>query len=193
VKRFALLVAVLGVVALGWGYWHTLTHATVNVALHDVALKTDRQAYGQIKNAEIVLLDADGAALAQGRASEPYGTVWFKHPQVGDCSRFESQATVADAAPQAWTDCFEAQSTWFAQWMHQTRYASLKFGPCRIEKIPVQIYSSAGDWWLWWVPLPHIGGKPYTYYGLTLTVDGAHCSAAGPGTNPVPQRRSAPK
>lgn len=183
----------LAILALGWGYWHTLTHATVNVALNDVALKNDRQAYGQIKDAEIVLLDADGDALARGRAREPYGVVWFAHPQVGDCSRFEREATVDDAARRAWSDCFEAQSQWLAQWMHNARYASLTFGRCSIEKVPVQTVRNAGDWYLWWVPLPHVGGKPYTYYGLTLMVDGANCRAAGPAANSTPRSRSAPR
>ena len=32
---------------------------------------------------------------------------------------------------------------------------------------------------MWWVPLRHIGGKPFTYFSLSISVDGANCSAAG--------------
>ena len=45
-------------VVLGWGYWHMVTHATLNLSLQDVSLKTDRQAYGGVVSADIVFMDA---------------------------------------------------------------------------------------------------------------------------------------
>ena len=44
-------------------------------------------------------------------------------------------------------------------------------------RLPVTSHKSNGDWWLWWVPLPHIGGKPLTYYSLSIYVDGTNCAA----------------
>ena len=29
---------------------------------------------------------------------------------------------------------------------------------------------------LWWVPLRHIGGKPYTFFSFTITFDGRSCA-----------------
>ena len=74
-KTLGLLFLLLAMVVLGWGYWHMITHATLNLSLHDVSLKTDRQAYGQIVNADIVFMDADGVVLAEGKIREPYGVL----------------------------------------------------------------------------------------------------------------------
>lgn len=51
----------------------------------------------------------------------------------------------------------------------------LKFGNCQLERIPVKIKESKGDWWLWWVPHPHIGGRPYTRFTMSIQVDGNEC------------------
>ena len=168
------------VVVLGWGYWHMVTHATLNVSLHDVSLKTNRQAYGAIVNADLVFMDATGVILSEGRIREPYGVLSFSHPEVGDCSRYEREASGNAAARQSWQRCFEVTSRWLATWVKHARYVSVTMKDCRIEKLSVLPEEYRDSWWVWWVPLPHIGGKPYTYFSLTLTIDGLHCRVASP-------------
>ena len=163
---------------LGWGYWHNRTHATLNLSLHDVSLKTDRLAYGQVLRADIIFMSADGVALAEGKIREPYGVLSIPHPEVGDCSRYERQASSNAEARHEWQRCFEAMSRWLATWVKKVRYATVTMDNCRIEKLPVLPDEYGDSWWIWWVPLPHIGGKPYTYFSLTLRVDGLHCRAA---------------
>ena len=92
-RTLGLLFLLFAMVVLGWGYWHMITHATLNLSLHDVSLKTDRQAYGQVVNADIVFMNADGAVLAAGKIREPYGVLSISHPEVGDCSRYEREAS----------------------------------------------------------------------------------------------------
>ena len=70
-KALGLFFVAFAMVVLGWGYWHMMTHATLNLSVHDVLLKTDRQAYGQVVSADIVFMNAAGAALAEGRIREP--------------------------------------------------------------------------------------------------------------------------
>jgi len=164
-------------VVLGWGYWHMITHATLNLSLDDVSLKTDRQAYGRVVNADIAFMDAMGVVLAKGKIREPYGLLSFSDH---DCSRYEQAASSNADARQSWQRCFEAQSRWLTTWVGRVRYASVTMNECRIEKLPALPKEYGDSWWIWWVPLPHIGGKPYTYFSLTLGVDGLHCRATSP-------------
>ncbi|MCU7835441.1 MAG: hypothetical protein KZQ83_09310 [gamma proteobacterium symbiont of Taylorina sp.] len=46
-----------------------------------------------------------------------------------------------------------------------------------IKKIPITIseYNSVSEWLLWWVPLPHIGGKPYSYFRASIDLEQYDC------------------
>jgi hypothetical protein len=165
-------------VVLGWGYWHMVTHATLNLSLYDVSLKTDRRAYGQVMKADIVFMNAAGAVLAAGAIREPYGVLSISHPEVGDCSRYEREASFSVEARREWQGCFEAMSRWLATWVGKIRYLTVTMNKCRIEKLPALPEKYGDSWWIWWIPSPHIGGKPYTSFSLTLKVDGLRCRAA---------------
>lgn len=178
-RKWFLAFAVVAVLALGWGYWHQLTHASLHVSLYDVALKTDRQAYGEVRNASIEFADASGAVLARGEVREPYGVFAPLHPEVGDCRRKESEATRSSESRLAWQQCFEVVSRWLPKWVRKTTQATVVTSQCRVANIPVTLHESGDSWWIWWVPLPHIGGKPYTYFDLTLKIDGARCRSVG--------------
>ena len=179
-KALGLLFALFAMIVLGWGYWHRITHATLNLWVHEVSLKTDRQTHGQVVSAGIVFISAAGAVLAEGKISEPYGVLSISHPEVGDCSRYEREASSNLEARQEWQRCFEAMSRWLATWAKKVRYATVTMNDCRIEKMPALLNEYRESSWIWWVPLPHIGGKPYTYFSLTLRVDSSHCRAAEP-------------
>jgi len=175
-RKAFLIVGALIVAALGWGYWHVTSHAALHVALYDVGLKNDRQAYGQVLAADLVFTDANGATLAKARADKSMGIVSVIHPQVGDCRREEREAS---ANREAWSQCFDTQSRWLLTWVPQVRYASVDLGSCRILA-PVVIEESREDWWLWWIPLRHVGGAPYTYFELAVWIDSGNCRAAQP-------------
>ncbi len=72
-RTLGFLFLLFAMVVLGWGYWHMVTHATLNLSLHDVSLKTDRLAYGQVMSAEIVFMNAGGGCPGGGSNSR---TVW---------------------------------------------------------------------------------------------------------------------
>ena len=171
-------VAAVAVAALGWGYWHAATHGALDVQVHDLALKNDGQAYGRVSRAELAFIDAAGTVLASGSAGEPYGMVSIRHPAIGDCRREEREAFASPQAMENWRQCFETQSRWLVTWVPRARYASVDLGKCRIDKVPLSLEQSKEDWWLWWVPHPHIGGAPYTYFKLTLRIDSGTCRAA---------------
>jgi hypothetical protein len=176
-KLLGLLALSAGAV-LGWGYWHVSTHGTLYASVNDVALKNDRQVYGRVLNANLTFLDAAGNVLAQARAAEPLGVVTVLHPEAGDCSRYERQASFDSAAREAWQRCFKTVSHWLMKWVRNVRYTTVILKDCRIDELPASLREYRDDWWLWWVPLPHLGGAPYTNFELTVTLDSAHCRAA---------------
>jgi hypothetical protein len=85
-----------------------------------------------------------------------------------------------DCRPQlerdTWQRCSAAQSQWMARWAPQVRDARVAVAGCTVERVTVRRRSSS-DWWLWWVPLPHVGGTPLGYHTLELHLDSARCVA----------------
>jgi hypothetical protein len=54
------------------------------------------------------------------------------------------------------------------------RFANVKFARCELKRVPAILRESGDDWWLWWVPLAHIGGKPLTYFNVSININGAN-------------------
>ena len=179
-RRALIGLAVLIAAGFGWGYWRAVTHGALHVALYDVALKNERQLWGDLRAAEVEFKDEAGAVLATGSAEPPLGVFAIRHPTVGDCRREERAASADSAGMAAWNRCFGTQSRWFPTWVRRTRYATVKTGECRVERTPVELRESSSGWWLWWVPSPHIGGPPYTYFSLNVWIDSRACRAASP-------------
>lgn len=170
--RQGLLVAALVIfAALGWGWWHARTHGTLHVSIHDLSQADDRQSWADVRSAEIAFLDGEGRVLATGHVDEPYSVHYARHPQAGDCKREER------GDREAWQRCFRAQSEWLTTWVPRTRSAQVTVGACTIARVPVTL-AAYEEWWLWWVPLPHVGGKPYTSFDLSLRVNVRTCSPA---------------
>ena len=153
----------LAAAVLGYGAWHAHTHATVGFYL------SDQQGHGGVRDAELLLRDAHGDALAQVQLHPPHGLARYVGTGAIDCSAEESRG-----GPD-WQRCFEAQSRWFAHWAARVASADLRVGDCRVTALPLSntVY---GDWWLWWVPLPHVGGKPYRHVSLRGALDVTPCA-----------------
>ena len=157
-RKFLKIAALIIAVMLGWGYWHASTHASIYISINDAA-KQDLPF-------EVFFLDAAGRPLAQARTAGPYKIIALIHPQAGEC------VTKSTAAYQ---DCFAIHSTWIPTWAGNVRFATLTLPNCRIERAPVRVHEYGDAWVLWWVPLPHVGGKPYSYFDFTINVDTKFC------------------
>jgi len=154
---------------LGYGYWHSVTHASLHV---DIRLLSVPGAAAQtMPLAKISFQDESGHFLAAGISDEKSNFVHLLHPDVGDCHEAEKAATTSNKSRTAWQECFDELSTWIPQWVKDVHMAEVIYKGHRIEKIPVAISANNSEWFLWWVPLPHVGGKPYTYYRATISVD----------------------
>ena len=174
----AVLIFVAGV--LSYGYYHQRTHGSLSVTLYDPKEKPNQR---RVFKDEVVFLDARGQTLARAKSDDKYGVVRLIHPVVGDCVSEEQRATLGSDGQRRWQDCFKQQSTWLISWARRSRYLIVKLESCAAHRIPISIRESGDDWWLWWVPLPHIRGKPYSFFSLSVTVDRANCAVVGAQQN----------
>ena len=158
-----LLAAVaVSALVLAWGYWYSLNHASLQLRVDDYALKSERQAYGVPHGVTLTLRDSAKVQLARrafrratglhpGRSSErrhwQLRAPW--HPSI-------VRQRVAGRLPA----CYEQYSAWSATWAPRVHSADVSVGSCQLREVPVTVRMSNDEWWLWWVPLPHVGGLP---------------------------------
>ncbi len=62
-------------------------------------------------------------------------------------------------------------ATWIPQWAGKVKQVDVVYQGQIFAEIPVNVSVYNSDWYFWWVPLPHIGGRPYTYYRASITVE----------------------
>ena len=161
-------IAAVAAAVLGWGYWYSAHHAYVTLRVDDYSLKTATQLYGTPHGVTLTLRDEAGTALATARSVEPHGYILAVHPdpEVGNCEHRADHA-----------ECYEQYSAWSATWAPRVRSAQVSVGSCVLQSVPIRMAHSNDEWPLWWVPLPHIGGLPRQYFGLSLAVDARACAA----------------
>jgi hypothetical protein len=172
VRKILIVVLIIGCV-LGYGYWHSHTHASFYVQL--VFRDKDTVKPKTMPKAEIQFLDEEGRVLARGIGDEQYNYIHLIHPEAGDCYEVEKSASASKKARESWRECFESLSTWIPKWVGKVRQINLKTQNCDLKNIPVTVSKFNSDWLLWWVPLPHIGGKPYSHYSLSIMVEDKNC------------------
>ena len=171
--KIAITVGFIAAAIFAYGYWHVSSHGSLYVSVLDIS---DRKHPRSIPDAEVRVLDSAGNELAQARAEGPYGVVHLSQPAAYSCQEVEKQAAFSPQAREEWDLCFERQSRWLMTWVREAKYVDLKSGTCRLQKIPISVSEYGDSWWTWWVPLPHIGGKPYTSFSIYITVDRDRCA-----------------
>lgn len=180
-RGLKILAAVAGsaVLVLAWGYWYSLTHTALSLRVEDYGLKTDRLSYGSPHDVTLQFLGANNEPLALARSVEPHGYILAEHPsrEIGNCEQRGPGAAGA-AAPGDYAECYAQLSAWAAQWAPRVRRAHVAVGPCKLRDLPVGVHSSNSEWWLWWVPLPHVGGLPRRYVEFVIKLDSRACTGA---------------
>ena len=163
--------AVFGVLA--FGYWHSTTHATFYISLKMAGEIDDTDP--SAARAKVQFLDSNGSVLADGARDRQYGFIRLIHPVYGDCHDVEKLAAFSKDARESWQECFEHQSRWIAKWIGDVSNINVKYENCLVQNRPITVSRSSTAWYLWWIPHPHIGGKPYSDYSATLTIDKEDC------------------
>jgi hypothetical protein len=171
--RIAITAGLIATIILAYGYWHVSSHGSLWVTVLDVS---DREHSRSIADAELRFLDSTGKELAQARAEDPYGVVYLSQPVSYACHEVEKQAPFSLQAREEWDRCFERQSRWLMTWVREVKYVDLKSGVCRLPRIPVSVSEYTDSWWIWWVPLRHIGGKPYTGFRIRIAINRDRCT-----------------
>lgn len=161
----ALGAAIIAASVFGYGYWHAATHATFDL---NIAYRTGGRSPSPLQGGQVVLLDESGAVLAQGLIDAQYGVVWLAHPEKGYCG--------PQLAPSEYQECFRAQAKWIPTWVARLRRAHVTLQRCSLNNLPVNTVTYRDNLWLWWLPLPHMLGLPYTRYSATLAIGTARCS-----------------
>ena len=164
-RAVILLLVGLALGVLGYGWWHSATHATFNVTLRDVAAKDK---FGPVTGARLAFLDETGKVLATAKTDETYGVVWASHPVMGYCGPNLPQA--------AYATCFRAHAEWLLTWVPLATRVNIVIGDCRIERAPIRFEAYRDSMWTWWIPLPHVGGTPYTHFNAFLQINSETCA-----------------
>ena len=170
--RLGLVVALGGALALGWGYWYSMTHAYVHIHVDDYGLQSDKQIYGAPHDVALTLRDRSNVALAEARSIEPIGYILAVHPDadIGTCEHRTADGDYAS--------CYKQYSAWSSGWAPDVHTADVRVGTCQLRGVPVRSSVSNSGWLLWWVPLPHVGGLPRRYFDFAIAVDSRACGVA---------------
>jgi hypothetical protein len=75
-----------------------------------------------------------------------------------------------------WRKCFNNQATWIPKWITRVSQVQVKHEKCQSKIIPVVVLEHNSEWLLWWVPLPHVGGTPYSYFRIDITIEEKYCN-----------------
>lgn len=172
-RRAAIVTLIVIAGILGYGYWHSATHASFYV---EVKFKNaDGREPKTLPKTEVLFLDSAGHMLASGIRDEQYDYVHLIHPEAGDCHQLEKSAPFSKDAAEAWQKCSERMSTWIPKWAGEVRQVQIKTPGCTTKKMPITVSRYNSDWYLWWVPLPHVGGNPSAFYSLSIPVHESDC------------------
>ena len=166
-----MLVPLICGAALAYGYWRATIRAYINMTV--VAAEAGSEAVG----AELTVRDAGGHVLAQGRSDSRFGFVRFAHPTAGSCEDEENTAASSLEARARWQECNSGKFRWQSEWAPRARLLDIRFEECRLTGIPLELRRRRDEWWLWWVPLPHIGGDPLTEFSARIAVRREPCGA----------------
>jgi hypothetical protein len=173
--KLLLAAASSGVLVLGWGYWHALTHAYLHIHVDDHGLKSSTLVYGVPHDVTLTFRDRSNVALAVAKSIEPAGYILAVHPNadIGTCEH--------RPAPGDYASCYKQYSAWSARWVPHVHSADVSIGGCHLRGVPVATSVSNTAWLTWWVPLPHVGGVPSRYVDFAITVDSRACVAVARG------------
>ena len=167
-KILIVLLIIAAAMSLGYGFWHQRTFSTFHLTLRDVS---EPPRGGPVRNAQVFFLDDDSHPLARGKTDEKFGVVMVRHPLAGYCG--------TDLTPDQYQRCFWTQSEWLTTWLTKLRYVSIVVGRCRIERAPVDLRVNRDNLFTWWMPLPHVGGVPFSRYRAYLEIDSRTCTLTG--------------
>ncbi len=170
-----ILLAIVLFLAIGTlhSIWYSATHAHFHLSVKD---RSPASKTGRVITASGQLASETGEELSAFRIDDT-GIFRVQHPQAGDCTEFESRASTDPQARALWDECQEKLARWVSDWASKVRRVRITVGNCTFDALPVRP-SPYVNWWMWWAPIPHVGGVESTYYSASLELDSSGCSKA---------------
>ena len=168
-----LVVITLAGLVLGYGYWHAVNHGAAYFSL--LAGNPGAAESDWLSAATVRFKDRNRNVLAEGIRDDDLDIVHLIDPETGGCQEIEKHAAYSAEARKSWHECFARLSAWIPTWIDEVRQVQIVHENCSSTDIPLEVMASNSEWQLWWVPHPHIGGKPYTYYSAIIVVERADC------------------
>lgn len=89
------------------------------------------------------------------------------HPEWGQCGPL--------LAPEAYLDCYNAQSEWIPQWADRVQRANVMLDGCSFMGVPMTLYTRRDDIMLWWAQRLQGSSKPYTRHTATIAANQKPC------------------
>jgi len=169
----AALVLLIVVAVLTYGYWFGVTHGALHITVLNVS---DREHARDERPVQLLFRDSTGKVLAEAAASETGDPVSVTSPPIYSCREIEKRTISSLEAREDWAVCFERQSRWLTTWVRNATFVEIRSNFCTIYQMPVSVSEHPDTWWLWWVPLRHIGGKPYTSFSFFILFNRTSCA-----------------
>ncbi|MCU7833934.1 MAG: hypothetical protein KZQ83_01685 [gamma proteobacterium symbiont of Taylorina sp.] len=169
IKTILILVVTVGFV-LSYGYWHSITHGSIYIDLKYKASVKEKF----LSKIDVSFLDVAGKVLAKGISNKNYHYIELIQPVIGNCHDLVRSGSNKETR-KLWYDCYEKQSTWMMTWIKDVSQIVVSHENCSSKKVPIIFSGSNSEWLLWWVPHPHIGGKPYSYFRASIDLEKHDC------------------
>jgi hypothetical protein len=182
-----LLAAVaVSALVLAWGYWYSLNHASLQLRVDDYSLKTERQAYGVPHGVTLTLRDSAKGQLAVARSVEPLGYILAVHPNadIVNCAHRGIRPSSGNGSQGDYPRATSSTQPGPRPGHREFTAPKSVLASCQLREVLVTVRMSNDEWWLWWVPLPHVGGLPRQYFEFAVAIDSRACTAVAAPSKP---------
>jgi len=127
-----------------------------------------------LSGANVLFLDAKGEVVVKGAVHDKYDYVFTIHPEVGSCHKKENGLSY-DEQKRRTLACSKKRALWVPKWINSVRYVKVIHEDCSTANLPIKIKQIRVHLLTWWVPLVHVGGKPYSSYWSRIVVNESDC------------------
>jgi len=173
-KKLFLLLLILPFLIYGYGYWRSLNYGYAQVSLN--FNMSDSSEINILPNAKVQFINTDQTILATGLSDEKYNFVYLKHPSQVDCHKIVKNKNLSfTEAGYKRQRCLQDQLTWVPKWIKKVQFVKIIHQQCTTDLMPITIKEYDSAWKLWWVPLPHVGGSPHSYFTIDIDINKSDC------------------
>ena len=167
-----ILLLVFGLALPAYGYWHSTLHSSAMFTLDFPGQNSNF-----LSRARVMFYDANNKLLATGQRDGKLNKIWPEHPQSGTCQTAQNTGLLSALDKKKWDKCYEQLTMWIPDWVSQVRKVQVIHANCYSRKIPIHINRSNSpiEWFIWWIPMPHGYGLPYSNYHAHMTLSPQNC------------------